>query len=503
MTSFSGLIPAGRAFRERFSSRFCSKAAALLLLLLLADYLFLDPQGLTAGSTLGIFGFMLLIFVWLLRVTQPDAVDYLLGAMALGLCLALFNSRGTLAAGLLWMILAVLVLRPTFARLADARDMAIKLLVFTLSAAIRPIKDLILLHRANKRQRASFIRLRPLILPVAATLLFGALFIWANPILEDMAGRLSTGNLFSLLTLERVYLWSAVAMIVWSLLRRNAIQLPRLAAYPAAELDGRIVRLFSPKSVLSALILCNAIFALQNGLDIAYLWAGETLPNGLTHAQYAHRGAYPLILTALLAGAFVLIALRRGSPTEQDWAVRALVYLWLAQNVFLIASAILRTLNYVADYSLTLLRLSALIWMGLVAIGIVLIVWRIFFGKSGRWLINANALAAVIVLYATVFADLSGLVANYNVRHSYEATGHGVSLDVRYLEDLGAASLPALDWYIANSGPRRQMAADDARTRLYQRLQGQQGDWRRWTWAGQRLYETLEPPPAPRLRMGP
>lgn len=499
MTSFSGLLPAGRAFRERFYS----KAAALLLLLLLADTLFLDPQGLTAGATLGLFGITLLVFVWLLRVTEPDPADYVLGALALGLCLALFNSPGPLTVGLLWMILAVLVLRPTFGRIADARDMTIKLLVFTLSAAIRPIKDLILLHRANKRQRASSITLRPLILPVAATLLFGALFIWANPILEDMAGRLSTGNLFDLLTLERMYLWCAVAMIVWSLLRRNAIQLPTIAAYPAGELDGRIIRLFSPKSVLAALILSNGIFALQNGLDIAYLWAGEALPDSLTHAQYAHRGAYPLILTALLAGAFVLVALRRGSPTEQVQAIRALVYLWLAQNVFLIASAILRTLNYVADYSLTLLRLSALIWMGLVAIGIILIVWRIFAGKSGRWLINANALAAVIVLYAAVFVDLSGLIANYNVRHAFEAAGHGVSLDVRYLEDLGPSSLPALDWYIANSGTRRQMAADDARTRLYSWLEGQQRDWRRWTWAGQRLYGTLQPPPAPRPWKGP
>jgi hypothetical protein len=77
------------------------------------------------------------------------------------------------------------------------------------------------------------------------------------------------------------------------------------------------------------------------------------------------------------------------------------------------------------SYSLTLLRLSALIWMGLVAAGIVLILWRITFGKSGRWLINANALAATVLLYIAAFLDLSGLVAHYNVRHAYEITGRG------------------------------------------------------------------------------
>ena len=59
-----------------------------------------------------------------------------------------------------------------------------------------------------------------------------------------------------------------------------------------------------------SLILFNALFALQTGLDLAYLWGGANLPDGMSHAEYAHRGAYPLIATALLAAGFVLIAMR-------------------------------------------------------------------------------------------------------------------------------------------------------------------------------------------------
>ena len=58
-----------------------------------------------------------------------------------------------------------------------------------------------------------------------------------------------------------------------------------------------------------SLFTFNAIFAIQNGLDIAFLWSGAALPEGVTLAEYAHRGAYPLIATALLAGLFVLVAL--------------------------------------------------------------------------------------------------------------------------------------------------------------------------------------------------
>jgi hypothetical protein len=54
----------------------------------------------------------------------------------------------------------------------------------------------------------------------------------------------------------------------------------------------------------------------------------------------------------------------------------------------------------VQAYSLTRLRIAALVWMGLVGLGLVLICWRMLRGKSGAWLINANAGAALLVLVA-------------------------------------------------------------------------------------------------------
>jgi hypothetical protein len=497
MASFSGFLLLGRAFLSEFSSRFWCKAIAVLVLAMLADHLFLGPLGLAAGSTLGIFGLVLLLFVWILRVPQPEALDYVLGTASLGLCLALLYDPGFLAAHLLWCMLAMLVLRRTFARPGDARDIVLRLTALTFSASIRPFKDLGLLSRAGKRRPRPAFRLTPFILPLAALILFGALLVWANPILEDMAGRIDATALFEVLSFERLFIWALTGIIAWSLMRSVALYLPQPAADAPAEADSRLARFFSVASVLAALLLCNAIFALQNGLDITYLWAGENLPSGMTHAQYAHRGAYPLILTALLAGAFVLIALRHGSPTEHHAGVKVLVYLWLAQNVFLVASAILRTLNYVEDYSLTLLRLSALIWMGLVALGLVLIVLRIVYGKSGRWLINANALAAFGVLSAAAFVNFSALVADYNVRHSRDVGGRGQFLDMSYLAELGPAALPSFDWFITRlrDAPHAGTAMQ-YRTELYAKLALRQQDWRLWTWANERLLASVPPPPA-------
>ena len=108
-----------------------------------------------------------------------------------------------------------------------------------------------------------------------------------------------------------------------------------------------------------------------------YLWGNAELPDDISYASYAHRGAYPLILTALLAAGFVLAAMKPGGPAEQSAIIRPLVYLWVAQNVLLVASSILRLDLYVQIYLLTWWRVAAFIWMLLVAFGLLLIVARI------------------------------------------------------------------------------------------------------------------------------
>src|SRR5581483_6319539 len=96
-------------------------------------------------------------------------------------------------------------------------------------------------------------------------------------------------------------------------------------------------------SVTLSLILFNALFAVENGLDLAFLWSGAPLPHGVTLAAYAHRGAYPLIVTALLAAGFVLLTARPDSELAKRPLIRRLVVAWILQNVFLVLSSVLRT----------------------------------------------------------------------------------------------------------------------------------------------------------------
>jgi hypothetical protein len=207
----------------------------------------------------------------------------------------------------------------------------------------------------------------------------------------------------------------------------------------------------------------------------------------MTLADYAHRGAYPLIATALLAALFVLVTLRPGTPTGESPLVRGLVYVWIAQNVVLVASTMFRTFDYIEAYSLTRLRIAALVWMVLVAVGLILICVRLWRRKSGPWLINSNLAAALIALSACSAADLGAVAASYNVRHSREVGGRGVPLDLCYLNTLGASALlPLVELESRPIGPRFRDRVSWSRNLIMDRLGTRQGDWHGWTFRGAR-----------------
>jgi hypothetical protein len=232
------------------------------------------------------------------------------------------------------------------------------------------------------------------------------------------------------------------------------------------------------------------LFAVQTALDVFFLWGNATLPADISYAAYAHRGAYPLILTALLAAGFVLIAMNPGGPAERSRVIRPLVYLWVAQNVLLVASSILRLDIYVQIYLLTWWRVAAFIWMLLVAFGLLLIVARIWLNRSNEWLIRANLITLTATLYVCSLVNFAAIIANHNVDHSHEATGKGVTVDINYLFHLGPQALPAIDRAIALRGSDPNLVS--RRNCLVEQHRNDLASWRAWGFRSWRLQRTLD-----------
>ena len=364
------------------------------------------------------------------------------------------------------------------------------------------------------------------IIPLCFTSVFVALFAWANPVVENWFGRLGTfithafERLPDYLNPGRIIFWIFFAAIAWSLLRSrthrarkhrtsnvraaspsqpaphlapghdrglnvNVAREPTQTASAKVPVDRDGATGFPASMVIRCLVLFNLVFAVENILDARYLWASWTssFPPGFSFSEYVHRGAYPLIAAALLAGLFVLVTFNpRGATERAPWA-RRLVYFWIAQTILLTLSAAWRLVRYVEMYQLTRLRLASTIWFALVALGLFYIVWRIVRGRSNAWLVNINAVTALLVLYPCCFINFDGLIASFNARHCQEAGGGGAALDIAYIEHLGTPALPALESVRdkLTTAARREQATQIA-DRLHAELTTDLRDWHAWTW---------------------
>lgn len=366
-------------------------------------------------------------------------------ALAALYALAQMWDPSPLAFVLFWIAIGMATLLPAVARFGDGWTWFQRLFVHAFKALFGPLIDLIILGKVRRKRPTGpmgLSRALPMLaLPLLGGTLFIALFAQANPVIEELLAGLSLPE-FDWGLVPRLILCGVFLIFAWGVLRMR----PPRRLLGTAEATGDITLPgFSYGAILLSLVVFNALFAVQNLMDLAYLSGAVTLPKGITLADYAHRGAYPLVVTALLAALFVLATSRPGSRTAASPLVRRLVAAWIGQNVVLVLSAAWRTWDYVEAYSLTTLRISALLWMALVAVGLVLVLVRMLKAKSASWLINANLASAGLLLSVVAFVDLGAMAANWNVRHAKEIDGDGAGLDLCYLSELGPSALGALN----------------------------------------------------------
>lgn len=469
-----------------------------------ADWLFYNR---TIGISLALFA-VLLVFVTAIvnrpRVTRHRAC---LAALFLTACLlpvAMELNALSVVFAIIGITSAALIVTDNF--VGTSLQKLLRMLAVALLGLVQFIEDTVSLHdRLAKSDRVTnwFGGLAVWALPIGLGIVFSGLLVSANPLLENWLGQFDLKALFANFSLPRIMFWGMVIVGTWSFvwIRRwnlpNELTAPSTAPWPTT---GTSVY-FGEAAIVRALVAFNLIFAVQSVMDLTYLWGGATLPNGMSFAAYAHRGAYALIVTALLAGAFVVAAMRPEGAGRSNSLVRGLVYFWIAQNVALVLSSILRLKLYVEVYSLSYLRLTALIWMMLVAVGLVLIVAQIAGRRSNGWLIAANAVVTTLTLYACCFVNFPAVIATYNIEHSRPAIAGAAPLDGCYLLGLGPQVIRAVDRAITMGRvvscplyPRSYAGTSQAavdRNQLAAWHLRDTADWRAWSWHGSRLTNYL------------
>jgi hypothetical protein len=468
-----------------------AKVGLALVLAALADWLF---YGQRAGLSLALFAIAIAGVSVLFNHATLNLRRAMIGSAALAAGLVpVIEELNTLSFLILVASLAIALLLATNAETTGLADRGRALRNFVLLGPFRFFLDTPQAFNASALTRG----IARWLLPAALSAVFVALFAAANPVIEQWVFLLNPKLILHYVSIPRLLFWALMLALVWPFIHvrwrckrivntavADGLVPPPLPPVVAAEFLG-------PSTILRSLILFNLLFAAQSVLDGIYLWGHVALPDNLTYAGYAHRGAYPLIVTALLAAAFVLVAMRPGGPAENSTVIRPLVYLWVGQNVLLVASSILRLDLYVDVYMLTYWRIAAFIWMGLVALGLVLIVARIALQRSNKWLVGANLIALATVLYVCSLVNFDAFIADYNVTHSREASGNGLQIDIDYLLTLGPQALPAIDRAIALRPGSSESCLVSRRDRLVEQ-QRQDLAWRSWGFRSWRLQRRLD-----------
>lgn len=311
-------------------------------------------------------------------------------------------------------------------------------------------------------------------LPIGATALFAVLLIGANPVLDRALSQLATWQPPTP-DIWRLWFWAVAAAAIWPVLAAWSMR-ERLRARPAVRATVRRQGIVNAESVARSLVAFNALFALQTVMDILFLYGSAGLPDGISAATYAHRGAYPLLVTALLAGAFAVLARPHlaGRP-----AVRWLMLLWLVQTLALVGASVWRLDTYVDIYGLTRLRLAAYVWMGLVACGLCIVWVQIWRDRPAAWMMLRSGALGAVTLYACAFVNFDGVIADHNLTQP-------VQKDVFALCTLSEGALPAMERYWGADPVSRCRAQYYDYPQLFV-----PGDWREWGFRNWRVRRSL------------
>jgi hypothetical protein len=312
--------------------------------------------------------------------------------------------------------------------------------------------------------------------PVVLGGVFALLLVGANPVLDRWWQNLSDVRLPEM-DLWRALFWAMMVLLIWPCMVVARLR-GQLTPAPARQTVRR-VGMINAGSVARSLVLFNAMFAVQTVMDIVLLYGDAGLPDGMSHATYAHRGAYPLLLTALLAGLFAVLA----RPfAEEKPMLRVLLLVWLGQTLALVLASVVRLDTYVDVYGLTRLRLAALIWMGMVAAGLGVVVWQVAARKHNGWMLVRSGGIGAVTLYVCAFISFDGIIARYNLSRP-------VVEDAWYIcRELGEGALPAIATYDVRTGGNLCVrTSSGSRPYLFR-----PDDWREWGFRNARLRRSLQ-----------
>jgi hypothetical protein len=269
-------------------------------------------------------------------------------------------------------------------------------------------------------------------MPLVAVLLFGTIFVLANPDFVESASAVFT-RFFRVLAdwLQTwaphgadVFVWLLTAWLVIGLLRpilRRSIGAaadesrgePAGRAAPAMATAACPTPYYAAfRNTLAAVIV---LFAVYLFFEFKRLWF-VVFPEGFGYSGYAHQGA--AWLTVALAAATVALSWIFRGPVFADPRLprlRRLAWIWSAENLLLAAAVYHRLLIYIDFNGMTRMRVVGLLGITAVLAGFVVVVWKIVRRRGFFWLLQRHLWVLALAVFLGAVLPVDWLVHRYNV----------------------------------------------------------------------------------------
>lgn len=172
------------------------------------------------------------------------------------------------------------------------------------------------------------------------------------------------------------------------------------------------------------MFVLNFLILIFNYLDLRHVWFDFEW-NGQLLREFVHEGTWTLVFCVALSAVLALLFFNGKIPFySKNKTLKWLVKIWVAQNVFMVASVFIRNLRYVEYYNLASLRIGVFIFLIIAAFALIALLMKINHRRNMFWLLKNVFVFTAIILAISSAPDWNRVIMRYNISHRNSAYFH-------------------------------------------------------------------------------
>lgn len=196
-------------------------------------------------------------------------------------------------------------------------------------------------------------------------------------------------------------------------------------------------------SIIILTTLC-AIFSFFILIQVRYLFAGSSLPDSLSYADYARRGYGELLLATMLASAVIYSTLAHVKDEIHAKYTKIFANFLVILNSIVVVSAWKRLSLYESAYGWTMTRFVARLGLICILLGSGLLLTWVNKRITAKQLFGYSWYAVATVLTIAALLNPVGIITHKNIA---ERSSREVMLDIEFMRQLSPDSYPAVCKY--------------------------------------------------------